>query len=342
MTNNGNSGMVIPIRVIVWILGSAGISGVIVALGFVVDVGYQERLGYQLHHGRAMSAYLVAGGNFIMTIFFHVAEWLADYSSVWVPVLLIAIAGATFYRRIGHDKLRGVRTRYERLPSRGVFLLICLLISLEILALDFPALQIRGLLLHGLEAPSNTDRDLFQYTGSERIWTTTVCARFDKALYADLAQINVLCDASPQSHNKFLRNLFLLNFFLTGILLYFSIAHSFRKITPNTVQTTVLALLNVLNIAFLPYTYGKILHPTTFNEVILHIAETNDSAKGEHGFLLSRDDKVVVIFHKEERHIWVIPAEKVVLTKLERQGDVLQYYFKRVVTETQNAPEPPI
>ena len=188
---------------------------------------------------------------------------------------------------------------------------------------------------------------------SDRIWLDTVCSRFDSSLHQHLkTNNNITCSDSSTMHENHLRDLFLLNVIIT-LLLAFSSAVVLLKVDSKAiVQIALLIFINVLNIALLPYYYGKVHRPTIFNEVIVKAEkiypgmgkdiDSGEKIKSEHGFLLSRNDDVVVMFSKRELHIWIIPAKNVALIKLERQGDVLQYYLKRLLEETGDSPEPPV
>lgn len=378
-TDNNKTDAPVPSRILSWIIGSAGVSGALVATGFIVDISYQSFLGYQLHHGRSASYYLTVGGEFFVAIISLITQLCLDTSQlfvelnqvvIWAAILVLIIVGVVAYKRplpgkwyaeISRQFLRVRRMVVAHTGFTAFILLI--LIFFNIIVFDAPTLQISSLLTQGFNAAYTYDNNIFQATSSSQLWTNIVCMRFDETSYADLNRFGVEC-SSAIGYQSRLQYIFLLNFLASVLLACLGFSLINKKSSKNIFLVVTLIFVILIDLALLPYSYGKTLNQTNFNEVILHMYLDYDEdhydeiekhpdftsdqydklfdkrrytqqkrTKNEHGFLLSLDEQTVVFFSKSEKHIWIIPAGRARIFKVERRKDVLQFYLKKLLDD---------
>src|SRR5712691_8086862 len=84
-----------------WIVSSIGVSGILIAFGFLIDLAFQERLGYQVSYFSSIIVYVTLAGAFLVDSSFLILHWVSEYPLLTFVSLLLLIILTFIARRYG-------------------------------------------------------------------------------------------------------------------------------------------------------------------------------------------------------------------------------------------------
>ena len=369
-----------PSKWIGWILTSAGLSGLLVAIGFIVDLSYQERIGYQFHEWQSIVKYLIFASDFLFSKISEIKEFFTQNISIIyiliifsILILLMYILLVNFGQHINRSIIRRFKLKFQKIKwnfnsivaygktvkhkfvyvSRRYLksfvaqisaLIMLIVLIFDVLILDATAFGIKNTLLKGFESARILDKEAsYIDKKTAELWRYSICSKFSDTNYNKLRDKDVDCKLSREVYLKRLENLYFTNIIL--VLLYIIFTIIIVRIAKTSFASALLSILYILqafNLLLLPYAYSKTIKPTVFDEAIVYVLDDKKShltahkSSGysvEHGFLLSKGKTNIVLFHKKELYIWIMPISKIEKIKLVRIGDVLEFYWKKVAGE---------
>ncbi len=321
---------VVPLRLLTalkWLLTSIGISGLFLATGFLVDTAYQARLGYDAGTSGEILHLSVEAGRFFVDLLLISFTAVADHLVITGTVIVLAALALTGPgRRIG-SKLRSRLS--PRIPKPLLPWLLPALLLLEIGLLDLPVMSLHGMLIHGLQPPDDLRRRVVLGMLAKQAWLDEVCSRADENYRESLQKLLIRCPLPRNAYRQRLKDRFALNLFLTVALASWAYGRVQRQRGQGAAArrgASALVLLATLDLLLLPYSYGKSMRSTWVGEVVLSHKPQEESV---HGYLLQRSSDALVVFEKNELHIWVIPAKDVGLMRIESEKDVVTFFINK-------------
>lgn len=312
------------VAVLKWLLAAAGISGLLLTLGFLVDVAYQHRLGYQLREPDSLAGLALEGGRFLLAIFETAIDALSRH---WMLLFIMAILSAAIFLMFKRFKITSKITWRPLITTQVLFLAVIQLAT--IVSLDLSAVRIHGLLLHGLQPHSTR--------AFEGAWLDQICSRIATEDHAQLnARFRIKCTKSDDEHAERIEDRFALNLIATLATAALSLqllasAFTTPKFPPKAIKWVLLSvLLAVVDLSLLPYTYGKTAKPTEVNQVLVY----HDMEGGPiQSFLLFERKDALVLFHMAEQQIWVLPSSRVRMLKIGVEHDVVEHLLRKLSRE---------
>lgn len=330
-------------RVAEWLLTGGGTLAILLCIGFIVDLSFQERLGYQLGHSRSAVDYMSLAGEFLLTSVIQSLQWILGHYVVLGIVLFVFVVIRKRYQR--EVECISLKVRYSILLTT-----LLLLFGVILVLFDSPAALITDALVIGIERGHDFDRSSLVGRRAYEIWHHDLCSRLSLPEQTAIARsLGLPCSPDRASHIEHLRSYFVLCVLGTLLTTYFAarllIIHYdnegfFSRATRRSVAAFAI-VCGAVQISLLPYVYSKTLRPTEFNEAIVRLETSKDQISKEHGFILANTEESLSFFHKKERHIWTVPKAKVYLVKVERRGDVLQFHYKAAVASFREVVESP-
>jgi hypothetical protein len=277
-----------------WILGSVGVIGLMVGIGFVIDSAYQDLLGYDYQGLHGVAHYATLTGTFVYDTFSLLASRTNDLVGfVWSswPALVAAFIAALMLAvwmsypevrkrlpRSLHERLPTTRPRPAgRIPKAGVRVLLYLLFLVQFLWLDVPVLHVRQLLTSGFDTELAVSDGSVLETRAMAIWRDEVCWRLDPSHRARLRDKYIACSEVAGEHRDRLDDLFLVNvalsvFFATLLFRHLSSEGPWARALP----LSVLAVVVAVDTSALAYVYAKTIRSTVVSEAIISIPVSED------------------------------------------------------------------
>jgi hypothetical protein len=330
-----------------WLVTSAGLAGVFAVLGFLVDSSNEDLLGYQIPGGEGITRYPFLAGQFVVDSLALLFAWVGSHLAVAAAVFLAMLAVKYLFTRLDLTKKRtlGKRVPPRMVPSRlkerpdlsfelaellphlktRIILVGALLLTI-LVALDFPTLGVKDMLVTTVDAGATMETSTFVGSTSYDLWRDHVCSRVEgETQVAALAARDVHCQPSAAAHTAHLRGFYLLNFFLTVLGFTMLVGLMRKQLQQRTIVppahrvveyewqllAPLIAVIAALDVAGLPYAYGKTIRSTLANEIVADLdvkavagdgpAAAADStpppaAVQVSGFLLETGSESVVLF----------------------------------------------
>ncbi|HEX6903332.1 MAG TPA: hypothetical protein VF789_26685 [Thermoanaerobaculia bacterium] len=309
-----------------WLLASIGISGLFIATGFLIDTGYQSRLGFDAGTSGEIRHLSVEAGRFFVDLLLISFKAVADHSVLLGIVVVLATLAAIRPGRRLASRLRGKLS--SAVPRPLLPWLLPALLLLEMGVLDLPVMSLQGMLIHGLQSPAEGRRSIVLSTLAEQAWLDEVCSRVSRSHRPALKRVSIQCPHSQSRHLQRQKDRFALNLFLTVVLTGWAFGLSQRQRHGPAARRAMSAalLLACLDLVLLPYSYGKSIRSTYVGEVVLRREPQETSV---HGLLLQRSPDAYVVFEKSELQIWAVPQDEVGVMRIENELDVVQFFIEK-------------
>jgi hypothetical protein len=330
-----------------WLVLSLGLSGLLVLVGFLISFAYQQRLGFQFGDSGSTVSYVTEAGGFFVAIFTTAADWVFDFPILAIVIGALALGLYIAWRRWPRIFFLGP------LPRLGVLIVLVLGMAMEIIFFDLPTIPIDDELVRGLYVSQDFPGTGIVSAMAREIWADEVCSRIELRNRTDLAKAGTVCKLSPDGHRRRGARRFLWNILLTFSASCLTMGFLFKHIKPERIRSTdfqvnmalqvTVVLLVLVDMLFLPYSYGKTTKSSVTSEVIVTAALESEIPTPHHGFLLSAGPGDVVLFNKEEEEmqLWIIPRNRVRFTRVEGARDVLEFYFKKQLESVGSSQAPP-
>lgn len=293
------------------ILSSAGVVGLLVAIGYVVDAAQQNLLGIDISDVHDTADYALLGGGFFIDILRVMSE-----HTVIVGVLITLITVAAILA----DRLRlRVGRRWPVAPWFVGLIAIVIAYSVKTLLLDVPYMRMSDLLNKPpiCEGSARTQQERWEHD----TWERFVCGRSkrDPTLNQRLEANRIHCSqdftwsawqrskqplaAAFQSRLSIAQE-FTINLFLTGFLTYCVLllyttatAAGLSSLATNVLRVGLLALMGV-NVLALPYIYGKVIRGTDMPSGRV-IYTAIDQPENVACLIIGADDRFVTFYDYE-------------------------------------------
>ncbi|HEX6746223.1 MAG TPA: hypothetical protein VF092_02830 [Longimicrobium sp.] len=307
-----------------WLLGSAGLTGILLTLGFVLRKSSEDFLGYRLGGSEGAQNLVGLAGEFLYAILSVTLQWIG--AATWHGVATLAIVAAVILLSWKFpQRLRRPRTLLVALAS---------ITLLQFFLLDVPTFFVSDMLVN-LGANSVLAAGMPIQRIAEDNRTSNLCSRMSglpaPPEIADRIEedMQVRCTKRSARYADRLRALFVLNSVFTvagvvaalGIMLWLNAQNSsltgvWRGIAIGTV------VLLAVDFATGPYQYAKTARSIRVQRVRVEIAR-GDSAEWVSGLLLGEGAQLSMYVQKDHR-IWVIPDDRVRMIQINGSGDVLE------------------
>jgi hypothetical protein len=308
-----------------FLLSSAGVLGLLIGIGFVIDAAQHDLLGIRLAERHTPSEYALLGGSFFIDTFR--VTWRHPVVSLVLIALIVGIAITVETIR------RKIAARWPRAPWLTAFVIVILASSLKSLWLDLPYMRMSDL----LQKPPICEGQRLQDKWDHDTWKRTVCSRSDTNFQMAMSSNGIACapefrwSAWRQSrHSLFVAPLysrlsigqdFTINVFTTFFLVYCALLlyttraeAAVSYLATNVLRLTLLALV-LLNGLSLPFVYGKVIRETTFPAGRIMYASLNESLQEEprnvSALLISAGDDFVTFYDSEEHQFFEIARDKI-------------------------------
>jgi hypothetical protein len=128
-----------------WIAGSVGISGVLITIGFINEVSFQERLGFSSIESASILSYLIASGQFLLDCTILLLRLLSN--TYFMIIATIAVILVIVLIIIAPKFLK--KREYFKLKIHFIGLL-CIFVLISIIIFDLPSTKINNMLVKGL------------------------------------------------------------------------------------------------------------------------------------------------------------------------------------------------
>lgn len=329
-------------------LASLGLSGCLLIAGYSIAASQHDFLGFELREGAPVNTYLFLSGSMLLDLFLAAVATFSARPLLASAFILALILSGTLIAL-------GLRTSESFLSTYirpALFLLVLLALVGDILYFDIPTFQLQNLLRSDIEFRAETGQHQWVQRRGAVLWLRMICSRLDgEEVRQDLrtkAQVDCTLPSEEEeyvsaeeyeSKNRVevLLNTSLATFHIAilSLILFLPGAKPLKSS-----YLGVYAAILIVNILLLPFAYSRVLNPTIFREAIVRIDE-NGEAASEHGFILTESESALVFFQKKERHVWLVPKERVALIKVERHEDILTHYFQDLLYRDEVAPPPP-
>jgi len=155
-----------------WLANSAGITGILIAIGYFVHSSQESFLGVSVNLENPAVTFLLDGGRFLADILVLIPSAIFSDYNILLPLATVLIAGAiVLWQR---------RRRRLHIPAL-LYLLIALLASgAELIFHDLPVLNVSDLLLVTVvkaNDPIPTEVPFILRSRTEKLWHAIVCSR---------------------------------------------------------------------------------------------------------------------------------------------------------------------
>lgn len=188
-----------------WLLASASVSGLLVAVGFLLDVASQGFLGYELRESAGVEFYSARGGQFAISAVAEILTWAQHHAVVAVGSLLAALFVGGAMR-----SLRGQRGSVTRATT---LLLAAAITVYQLVHYDFPALRVQDVLVRNVELdPAASEPGVAR---ANALYTMHVCARIAEELRPAARTKNIVCTGKPERYRQMLGEWFTNDLMLT-------------------------------------------------------------------------------------------------------------------------------
>jgi hypothetical protein len=332
-----------------WVLTTLGVSGILLATGFVSDFSYQDRLGYQLSGAADALTYSIEAGRFFVSVATLTLSW------IFIPSHLVAILGIACVAVIAGSIQRRYLPPWAGSTSHdrvGAITVISLLV-LKMMLFDMPTVALRAALIHPVLPPEANGR--LSESLTRDFWEDETCSRIEvDPHYAKLRSISkgaCLLIPSEYKHRKMDR--FAVNVLLTAGLFFAGMRQLLMEWRPASGHgmMVLLVFLMVMTLLMLPYVYSKTVRLTTADDVKVTWTASGQSGvrEGAPGFplpgvvpgnpiqtnfnLLYKNNNEVVLFDPNEGHIWVMPRNEVRMIRIMSESDVVKFLIRKRLNE---------
>lgn len=337
-----------------FLLTSTVATGIVYGTGYLVESGYERLLGAELH-ADVDRLYVLIAGKYFVAVLTQVLQWIGDNPGaffLFASLSILFLAAYVLARRLSgwSFSLLAPKAHNYSIVSNVIALLVLVAALCEMLYFDWPAIIInQGMLdpeisVQQLDAPYGKS---FLHDLVHDKWTSLVCAR--------VRSLDT-CGKSREFYQNALRSNYLANLFVTSMVVWLGIsvytarsrwlathtAESRSSIGARVLGGMVIGAI-IIDLILLPFVYGKSLHSTTVKEAKIYLnypdIETEKRNIREiHGFILADGPSGLTIFEKESYMLWQIPWSEVLLIKVERMRDVVEFNVLRRKHEQDTIP----
>ena len=317
-------------NLLMWLLGSLGLTGVLAVCGFILHTGSENFWGYDLSRVSATD-YVTLFGELLYAGFSDTLQWAGE--AWWHLPLVLALAAAAV-------------VLWVRIPDRFTQPRL-LFVSLGVLALanfswtDVPTFFIRDMLMDvGLAGVQSADGMV--RGRAEALRERHICSRLSDTAVSENtdARLGVSCTETPHRYRQALRNAFILNLMLGVVNLLALVAgamwvvggggREFNRTREGRTWRLVLvaaSALLLMDVATVPFHYAKTARPTDVHAARVHVSG-DESVRLIEGFLLSDGADRLVVYNRKTKDVWTLPQERVAMIALRDPVDVLSFHIR--------------
>jgi hypothetical protein len=323
---------------LMWLLGSLGLTGALVTCGFILNTGSEDFWGYHLSRDLAPADYVTLFGELVSAGFSGTLQWAGES---WWHLPLALGAGAACVVLL-------VRLPDRHYSPRMLFLGLGVLALANVAWTDVPSFFVRDMLIDlGSSGAQSADGMVGDRAAALR--ERHVCSRLTETQVTANADagLEVTCTARPARYRQALRNAFILNLML-GLVNLLALAagamwllsgggRELARTRAGRTWRLVLAsasavlLMDVVNV---PYHYAKTVRSTQVQKAVLVVSD-NDSIPTVDGFVLSDGKDRMVLYNEDSWDIWILPQNAVKTAILRDPEDVLRYHIQHRLEESQ-------
>jgi hypothetical protein len=324
-----------------WIATGAGVAGLLAALGYATEASRLEFLGIHTHR-LSFPEYVERAGAFLLdtlaSIVMVLGSALNQPTAIDVSIALAIAAVSAVVLRI---RRRG-RPRSLMNPSPRLTLLALVALSaFRIAYWDFPVSSYRSVLLASVDCASLPVPPGALTSRTNQIWGNVVCSRGSPTITPPQ---NCRC-SDPSDHSLFLRRTFVSNLVVVSVIVAGSIWLLRRGWTLSYAIVTLVVVMDVISVASVPLTYGRLIASTAYPVGKVVVTTTEGDEKGDpksdadaaanralsdpasparDGFVLSQSDGQVVFFESgaDKSVVW-LPGASVREIRIHSREDVI-------------------
>jgi hypothetical protein len=324
-------------NLLMWLLGSVGLTGLLAVCGFVLNTGSEDFWGYHLGRDASVADYVALFGELVFAAFTAVLQWAGE--SWWhLPLVIAVLAGAV---------VALVRIPDRWYHPRVLFLAMGTFALVNFAWTDVPTFFVRDMLMDvGLSSAGAADG--ITRARADALRERHICSRLsrDNIRHNEDEALNATCTARPERYAQALRNGFILNVMLALLNLLALAAgamwvlggggREYNRTRRGRVWRLALvasAAVMAMDLANVPYHYAKTARRTEVHKVTVQMDVEGDALATRRGFLLSDGDGRLVMYDEEERQIWALPQDRVVSTVLGDPYDVLADHIQSRIPE---------
>jgi hypothetical protein len=350
----------LPQQLLGWLGASAGASGILIALGYLVDLGIGRALGIELGDKRTSDLAQVAVDWLLHTIALTWDHWYAGVVTLLILAILLEVArnrgGADFIVR---HRLRVV----TNLPQAAIgYLLVVIAVpAWQIASYDLVALQVRDLLVQ--PKPSFLAEGGIFASKRTELWTNLRCSRVsgsatppqtevvgavskrDQVLKKAAAERDgpSCADKNPEHYKSALERRYVLAFWValifTGLGVHAVIVRASSRTTrfgpvrrsSSAVLAAFAFALAFTHLLMVPHVYGRTIKPPEFPHVIVILHPDKVSGVSPislTGVLLANTDRDLLMYvYGENVPVWSIPRAGVARVVYNAKVDILWCHF---------------
>jgi len=304
-----------------WLLAATGLTGTLIALGYVVRVAQADLLGVSTYDPER-GGYLLAAGDLITHSVLLLLNWQT------MVALLTAVAVVVGIQQC----MRKPRFRDMR---SFLALGVGILCALHLLFFALPTTPIKNVLFTSVCLNRSFDvSGVFRWR-TEEVWKQVLCSRVSKYNLASCG------NPSPQIYRHELDNTFTIAV-LTAILLWVAGWHILRFVENASIERslilwefsrTVLITLLLALLFGLAYQYGKVVRPTEFPSAEVNFADDaalkpSESCDDEplNSFILVSDNGTDTILYRRNKcqeRVWIVRNTDITIHKISALDDPL-------------------
>lgn len=202
--------------VLTWIVASASVSGVLIAIGFLLDVATQKFLGYEFRESAGVEFYTARGGQFMISAVGELLSWAQDHFVATAAFILVALylGGA----------MRSLRGQKGSLTRAATLILAAGITVFQLVHYDLPALRVENVLVRNVGSdPLGSEPGVAR---ANMLYQLHVCARIAEGVRPQAKAREIECTNGRNQYRRSLREWFTHDLVLTvsvGVLLGISL-----------------------------------------------------------------------------------------------------------------------
>jgi hypothetical protein len=320
------SSMISSIPMLRLAISSAGVLGLLTAIGYLIEAARENLLGVTLPGAHSADEYVTAGGEF----FAFLLGLLWRHLSISIAGLAIAIVAAVVINLL--------RQRLLRFANRTMwtiaFVALIAAISIKSFMFDHPYISMSGLLAQ----PPLCETAVLQGDARRQhdAWEQFLCSRNDLTLSSRIGCREATFERTlgmTKHGGLSIEQAFLINVMLTLFLSYLSLA-LYLSNASREYSMAALALLRivlvgavVINLLALPYVYGKVVRRTSFpaGQVIAESvgADGNPALTSVTALIVAASDKFVTVYDLQGQQYLQFERSKVKWLSVDRTDDIV-------------------
>lgn len=323
-----------------WIVGSAGLVGLLTCVGFIMTEAYEDFLGFHVSDSSGGVSYALRSGQLFYAAISVAIQLIAGNLLILAAVTAFALVAALLIVKTK------VLARISRTPEK-VILLLGAFTLLHFALLNVPSFFVSDMLVDGGRGGIPGGGGPVAALSAE-LRREHICGRLVQTDTALATSMGIECPLSNRVYLNLLRARFVADFVLAtaSLLALISIVQRLTKDRrdgdSNRSHAAVLAasVMFVADVCATPYEFSKTARRTTAHRVIFDYV-VNDSVSSATGYLLDRGKDGHVLYEEQTRSLWMLPTDDVSRIQILPAKDVLEHHL-RSDSIPKRSPPPPL